>query len=75
MFFRVTPASALLGCRPRALINCGNGTRFFLHVRTAQPVQKMHLVKIREREKYDTPPAAQQRNNLLKKEKPGEAGL
>jgi hypothetical protein len=50
-------------------------TQIFLHVRTALPVQKMHLVKIREREKYDTPPAAQQRNNLLKKEKPGEAGL
>src|ERR1700712_4648012 len=33
----------------------------------------MHLVKTREREKYDTPPAAQQRNNLLKKEKPGES--
>jgi hypothetical protein len=46
-----------------------------LQVRTAQPVQKMHLVKIREREKYDTAPAAQQRNNPLKKEKPGEAGL
>jgi len=37
--------------------------------------RKLHLVKLREREKYDTPPAAQQRNNLLKKEKPGEAGL
>jgi hypothetical protein len=47
----------------------------FLHARTAQPVQKMHRVKLREREKYDTPPAAQQRNNVLKKEKPGEAGL
>jgi hypothetical protein len=35
----------------------------------------LHLVKLREREKYDTPPAAQQRNNLMKKEKPGEAGL
>jgi len=48
---------------------------FLLQVRTAQPVQKMHLVKIRAREKYDTPPARQQRNNLLKKKKPGEAGL
>jgi hypothetical protein len=35
----------------------------------------LHLVKLRAREKYDTPLAAQQRNNLLKKEKPGEAGL
>jgi len=35
----------------------------------------MHLVELREREKYDTPSAAQQRNCLLKKEKPGEAGL
>jgi hypothetical protein len=51
------------------------GRAIFLHVRTARPVQKMHRVKIREREKYDTPPAAQQRNYLLKKEKPGEAGL
>jgi hypothetical protein len=49
--------------------------QFFLHVRTARPAQKMHLVKIREREKYDTLLAAQQRNYLLKKEKPGEAGL
>jgi hypothetical protein len=41
----------------------------FLHVRTAQPVQKLHLVKLREREKYDTAPAAQQRNNALEKRK------
>jgi hypothetical protein len=47
----------------------------FLQVRTAQPVQKMPLVKLREREKYDTRAVAQQRNSLLKKEKPGEAGL
>jgi hypothetical protein len=46
-----------------------------LHVRTAQPVQKVAPRKIRERVKYDTPPAAQQRNNVLKEEKPGEAGL
>jgi hypothetical protein len=57
------------------LINCDNARAIFLQVRTAQPAQKMHLVKIREQKKYDTAPAAQQRNNLLKKEKPGEAGL
>jgi hypothetical protein len=47
----------------------------FLHVRTAKPVRKLHREKLREREKYDTAPAERQRNNVLKKEKPGEAGL
>jgi hypothetical protein len=73
ILFQGNPHRALLEFR--GSIAATGARKFFLHVRTAQPVQKMHRVKIREREKYDTPPAAQQRNYLLKKEKPGEAGL
>jgi hypothetical protein len=71
--FQGNPHPRIAGLSAQLLVNWGNAHANFLHVRTAQPVQKMHLVKTREREKYDTPPAAQQRNNLLKKEKPGES--
>ncbi len=75
LFFRVTPAAHFGLAGSERLSMEATARANFLHVLTARPVQKMHLVKIREREKYDTPPVAQQWNNLLKKEKPGEAGL
>jgi len=72
-----------LDCKQRTPNVCCNGSRDFLHLRTARPVQKMHRVKIREREKYDSASAALQWNILFgkekkrlgKKKKPGEAGL
>jgi hypothetical protein len=73
--FQGNPCRALAGLGARADQLRQRRVQFFCMCAQHGRCRKLHLGKLWEREKYDTPPAAQQRNNLLKKEKPGEAGL